>query len=125
MPEYEMFFKRRTGRDNMMNERIELVDRTRTLVNGHYTDAETKRTVWAEAKSVTRSEYYSAYAAGLNAVIVFRIRGEELGAAEFAEYNGRRYRIQRTYKVDAQYTEITCSELAGGTAGGGQQAAGG
>jgi SPP1 family predicted phage head-tail adaptor len=113
MAEYELFFKKREGRDNSMNERIRLITVSRTLSNGHYTNTESSAEVWAEVKSVTRSEFYQAYAAGLNAAVVFRVYTEELGAAEYVEYGGRRYKIQRTYRVDALHTEVTAGELEG------------
>ena len=113
MADYELFFKRRTGRDNSMNEVIDLVTVTETLSNGHYTRTETGRTVFAELKSVTRSEFYQAYMAGLNAALVFRIYTEELGDAGYVDYGDNRYKIQRTYRLDAQYTEITVGEQTG------------
>lgn len=128
MAEYELFFKKREGRDNSMNERIRLITVSRTLSNGHYTATETPREVWAEVKSVTRTEFYQAYAAGLNAEAVFRVYTEELGAAEYVEYGDRRYKIIRTYRTDALYTEVTAGTLSGrasGAAGAVQQPASG
>lgn len=101
-----------------MNERIRLITVSRTLSNGHYTTTETPVEVWASVKSVTRAEFYQAYAAGLNAEAVFRVYTEELGAAEYVEYNDRRYRILRTYRTDAQHTEVTAGILSGRATGG-------
>ena len=98
-----------------MNEQIRLITVSRTLANGHYTATESSVEVWAEVKSVTRSEFYQAYAAGLNAAVVFRVYTDELGTAEYVEYGDRRYKIQRTYRVDALHTEITAGELEGCT----------
>lgn len=95
---------------------IDLVTVTQTLVNGHYTKEEQCRTVFAKLKSVTRSEFYQAYAAGLNAALVFRIHTEELGSASYVLYNDVKYKILRSYRLDAQYTEITVGEQVGAPA---------
>ena len=99
-----------------MNEQIKLITVTRTLTNGQETATESAVTVWAGVRSVTYSEYYQSYQAGLNASLIFKVNTAELGAAEYVEYDGKRYRILRTYRIDAQYTEITVEELRGAPA---------
>ena len=37
----------------------------------------------------------------------------ELGEATYVDYGENRYKIQRTYRLDAQYTEITVGEQTG------------
>lgn len=99
-----------------MNEWIELLTVTRTLTTGHYTETVTVNGVWAEERSVTRSEFYQAYAAGLKAEKAFKVNTDELGAASYVRHNGVKYKILRTYRLDAQYTEITVGEQVGAPA---------
>lgn len=94
-----------------MNERIQLIDVARTLDTGQTAKTETTRTVWAGLRSVTRSEFYAAYQAGMSPELVFKVNSRELGAAEYLEYGGQRYKILRSYKVDEQYTELTCERM--------------
>ena len=102
-----------------MNECIRLITVSRTLVNGHYQETETALDVFAEVKSVTRSEFYQSYAAGLRADAIFRVYTEEIGGAAYVEYAGKRYKVTRAYRTDSLCTELTCAELQGGVAGGG------
>jgi len=96
-----------------MNEQITLIDVDRVLANGQEQRTETKRTVWAGVRSVTRSEFYQSQQAGLNAALVMKVNTEELGGAEYAEFEDRRYKILRIYRLDAQYSELTVEELKG------------
>ena len=98
-----------------MNEEIRLITVTRQMVNGHETETETSRTVWAGARSVTRSEYYQSYQAGLNAAKIYKVNKDELGDAEYVDDDTakKRYRIIRTYEPDVQYVELTVEEKRG------------
>ena len=95
----------------MMNELISLISVSRDYINTHEQTTETKRIVYAEVKSPTRSEFYQSYKAGLKASLVFQVYTDELGDAEFVLYCNKRYKIIRTYMTDVNYTEITCSEV--------------
>ena len=99
-----------------MNDRIELLTVTRTLTNGHYSETVAIKSVWAEERSVTRSEFYQAYAAGLKAEKVFKVNTDELGASSYVIHGDGKYKILRTYRLDAQYTEITVGEQVGAPA---------
>lgn len=95
-----------------MNEQITLISVTREYIKGHETiTEETTWTVFADVKSPTRTEFYQSYKAGLKASVVFKVYTDELGNAEEVLYNGKRYKIIRTYMTDVNYTEITCSEV--------------
>ena len=76
-----------------MDEWIELLTVTRTLTTGHYTETVTVNGVWAEERSVTRSEFYQAYAAGLKAEKAFKVNTDELGAASYVRQDGVKYKI--------------------------------
>lgn len=94
-----------------MNEQITLISVKREYIKGHEETTEKTWTVYADVKSPTRTEFYQSYKAGLKASIVFKVYTDELADAEEVMYNGKRYRIIRTYMTDANYTELTCSEV--------------
>lgn len=94
-----------------MNEQITLISVKREYIKGHEETTEKTWTVYADVKSPTRTEFYQSYKAGLKASVVFRVYTDELSDAEEVLYNGKKYRIIRTYMADVNYTEITCSEV--------------
>lgn len=96
-----------------MTEIITLHYVTRTLENGHYRTAETTKDVFADRRSVTRSEFYQSYQAGLQAEAVFRVYEAELGNAAFVSWNDNKYKIIRRYPLDRDRTEITVGEQVG------------
>lgn len=93
-----------------MNDRILLITPSRRLDTGHETVEETARAVWAAVRSVTCTEFYQGNQAGLSPALIFRVNSRELLGAEYVEYADDRYRILRTYRVDAQYTDLTCEK---------------
>lgn len=99
-----------------MTEIITLHFVTETLENAHYRKAETTKDVFADRRSVTRSEFYQSYQAGLQAEAVFRVYEAELGNAGFVSWNGAKYKIIRRYPLDRDRTEITVGEQVGAPA---------
>lgn len=99
-----------------MTEIITLHFVTETLENAHYRKAETTKDVFADRRSVTRSEFYQSYQAGLQAEAVFRVYEAELGDAAFVSWNGNKYKIIRRYPLDRDRTEITVGEQIGAPA---------
>ncbi len=68
---------------------------------------EIRRTVFAEIRSVTRAEAYRAQSIGLNPAFVFVLADYgEYKNEPFAEYQGIRYVINRTYRA-GQKIELT------------------
>ena len=63
--------------------------------------------VYANKKSVKRTEFYQAQAAGFKPEKCFEIR-----TIEFAKYNDVIYKILRSYEVDSEKTEITLTGLS-------------
>ena len=95
-----------------MTEVITLHYEEETLDGGHYRKKNPRdKTVFADARSVTRSEFYLSYQAGLQADAVFRVYETELGSARYVTWNGARYKILRRYRLDRDRTEITCQEM--------------
>jgi hypothetical protein len=84
---------------------------------------EAKTTVFANKKSVGFNEFFKARQAGYTAHLKFDVFTEEYDGQPFAEYNGKRFKILRTYiftNTSGDYTELTLSDLSerGGAGGG-------
>ena len=94
-----------------MNEQIILIFLKTEYVKGQAKSKVKKWTVNADVKDPTRTEFYQAMKAGLKASIVFKVYTDELCNASLVEYNGVRYEIKRTYRVDSNYTELICAEV--------------
>lgn len=70
-----------------------------------YTDT----TVFADVKSVTRSEFYSASMAGIKIDIVFVVHAEDFGNQTIVTYGATQYNIVRTYKKGEGIVELNCA----------------
>lgn len=77
---------------------------------GDYTETETRKQVFAEARSVGQKEFYEAQAAGSKPDGKFIIWWDEYDGQQELENDGKRYRIIRTYK-NGDELEITCEGL--------------
>lgn len=74
-----------------------------------YEDVEV--TILCRKKRVTRSEFYQANQAGLKPSLVVEIRNFEYENQEFAKFEGKQYRILKTYPIDSEILELTLSEV--------------
>lgn len=91
--------------------------------NGFPAETETKFEVYADKKSVSRSEFYQSMQVGTTATAVFDTRIcdfeestviDENGIKHEAtrvEHDSKKYNIIRTYSKDGEMLEITCSDL--------------
>lgn len=81
---------------------------------------ETARTVFADKKSVGRSEFYLGHQAGIEVKLVFDVYTDEYQGETLAEYDGQRFRVLRTHtSKNGEFTELVLSDLCkGGVAGG-------
>ena len=68
-------------------------------------------TLLCQKKRVTRSEFYQANQAGLKPSLVVEIRNFEYENQEFAKFEGKQYRILKTYPIDSEILELTLSEV--------------
>jgi SPP1 family predicted phage head-tail adaptor len=66
--------------------------------NGYAVPTTTDTIVWANVKSVTRSEFYAANANGINAVIAFEINAEDWGNQTQIIYDSKTYYIIRAFQ---------------------------
>lgn len=73
-----------------------------------YVDTE----VWADAKSVTRSEFYSANASGKDASISFEVHNEDWSDQQEVIYNNKEYEVIRAYRKGLGNVVLTCSDKA-------------
>lgn len=72
---------------------------------------ETKQTVYANVKAVSRTEFYQANAAKINVVAVAEVHLFEYNDEKLVDYNGKRYVVARTYPDrKREIVELTLSE---------------
>ena len=90
-------------------EEVETFDK---LNRPHYSYKETK--VYANKVSIKRTEFYQAQAAGFKPEKSFEVRTIEFDEDKHthAKFNGRTYKILRSYEKDSEITEITLTGLA-------------
>ena len=74
---------------------------------------ETRREVFASRRSVGVSEFYKAAQTGRVAEIKFTVRTDEYSAEDFIEYEGRRYKVLRTYETaNGEFIELTPTDIS-------------
>lgn len=98
----------------MFSDRIKLRTETVSLDDAGYKsysyhDAE----VWANKKSVTRSEFYAANQSGILITQVFEVHPEDYGGQKIILYNGNQYRVVRAYQIGNGRIELNCSDYNG------------
>ena len=71
----------------------------------------TEREVFANKKSVQRSEFYQAAATGLRPETVFEVRTMEYDGQATVRHGERTYSVIRTYDTPGELTEIVCSGM--------------
>jgi SPP1 family predicted phage head-tail adaptor len=71
---------------------------------------EVKTKLLCRKRSITRSEFYQANQAGLRPSLVVDIHSFEYENQELAEFDGKRYRIIKTYPIDLEILELTLME---------------
>lgn len=95
-----------------MEQYLKLVKQT--LQNNEFGQpipTETIRTVIADSKSVTRTEFYQAIEK-FRPEVVFVIRGYEYeGETVVEDEQGKRYNVIRTYQTEFEDMELTCQSL--------------
>lgn len=92
------------------SDKITLRKETVTLDEyGDATYAYTDTAVFADVKSVTRSEFYSASMAGIKIDIVFAVHAEDFNNQTIVTYGSAQYNIVRTYKKGEGIVELNCA----------------
>lgn len=69
---------------------------------------ETGRTVLATISGVKRSEFYTASAAGMKPSATFCVHPADYQDEKFLVYEGKRYKVLRSYPKTLRETELIC-----------------
>lgn len=72
-----------------------------------------KRKILCSVKSIGRNEFYAAAQAGLRPSITFVIHGYEYNGEETVEFEGKRYKVIRTYAENFEELELICEKVIG------------
>jgi SPP1 family predicted phage head-tail adaptor len=67
--------------------------------------------VFANKKSVRQSEFYQAAATGLKAELMFEMRQADYADEREIQYEGKVYKIIRTFQKDSELIELICQSL--------------
>jgi len=94
-----------------MEHQITLRDTT-TAPNstGGITATNTDTVVYADIKSVRRSEFYAAQSAGVRADIVFRVNSDDYSDKMYVVYESVTYKVSRAYQTGLGRVELTCTK---------------
>lgn len=93
---------------------IKLISETYTQDSiGQYTSIETKKQVYCDVRSVSRSEWFEAGRAGLQPSFVFVIFAPDYDGEKIVEFEGCRYGIYRTYVAKNEQIELYVEEKGG------------
>ena len=76
----------------------------------------TRKQVFCQVGSVTRSEFYNAGRTGLNPEYTFTVFQGDYSGESICEYRGQTYAIYRTYVSNSDYIELYV-QREGGTNG--------
>ena len=78
--------------------------------NGYKDTTRTRREVFANKKTATRSEFYTAKQAGDKIVLVLEVRGADYQEETLVECEGRLYEVVRAYTQNGETYELNCKE---------------
>ena len=92
---------------------IELISyRKEKNENGVPMNREISREVFAEIKSVSRSEYWQAQSNNVTLTIAFAVRACEYDGERVVRYDGKLFRVRRAPCPDGEWYELNCSDEA-------------
>jgi hypothetical protein len=80
---------------------------------GNQRPVETRTTILCSVKSAGRNDFYSGAAAGLRPEYVFTVHAYEYSGERIVEFEGKRYRVIRTYQTGIEEIELTCERVIG------------
>ncbi len=92
----------------LFSDRIKLRTVTNSIVNGFATESASEVEVWADQKSVGRSEFYQSAQAGIKADIIFAVHTSDYSGQTEIEYDSNTYDVTRTYQKGLDVVELTC-----------------
>ncbi len=73
-----------------------------------------QRMVYCNKKSVGSREFYQASQQGLKPGIILELHTFEYSGEDHLSYNGKQYRVLRSYDKTGEKTELTCEGLVNG-----------
>lgn len=79
--------------------------------NGYPVYLQSKRTVYADPTSVGRSEFYSAMQSGITITAAFTVAACDYQRERLLDFNGVRYKVERTYMLNQDRVQLNCSEV--------------
>lgn len=80
---------------------------------GNEIEATIERVVFCEVKSISRTEFYQAAQANLKPRAAFIIYGFEYDNEDTVIYNGIKYKVIKSYKINENDLELTCEKVIG------------
>jgi len=80
---------------------------------GNQKPVEMRTTILCSVKSAGRTEFYSGYADGLQPEYVFTVHAYEYSGERIVEFEGKRYRVIRTYQTGTEEIELTAERVIG------------
>jgi SPP1 family predicted phage head-tail adaptor len=80
---------------------------------GNTLESKAYRQIYADKQSIRQSEFYQAAATGLKPELMLVIRSAEYNNEEIIRYNGKEYRIIRTYDKGNDFLELVCGGITG------------
>ena len=78
--------------------------------NGYKNITTTRREVFVNKKSATRSEFYTAKQAGDKIALTLEVRGADYRGETLVEHEGRLYEVVRDYTKSGETYELNCKE---------------
>lgn len=78
--------------------------------NGYKDTTTTRREVFVNKKSATRSEFYKAKQAGDEIALTLEVRGADYRGETLVEHEGRLYEVVRDYTKSGETYELNCKE---------------
>lgn len=101
----------------MRTERVTLIKTTASDTTFQEESPVSSVSCWAELKSVVRSEFYDADAAGRKADAIFDVSPIDFDGHQklvhHAPNGDVEYRVVRDYKAGFDSVELTCSRISG------------
>lgn len=67
--------------------------------------------VFCNEKGVKRNEFYQAHAQGIKAELCLEVKTMDFANESHVQFNGKMYRIVRTYPVKNECIELICTAL--------------
>lgn len=86
---------------------------------GYETVRESAEEVFVDVRSVRREEFYRSMQAGVELTIAFDVRCCDYAGQKRLEYDGRQYRVVRTFSQDGEIVELNCAPYRGPKEGSG------